>query len=82
MAGQLGGRLHVAYLANPALLQAITSSPGFALPAAYRDSPYVVAFFSAEGEAFAWLTQARAQNAAGRAAGPNRPRWACCALGG
>ncbi len=68
VASQLGGRLHVAYLANPTLLEAITSAPNFALPAAYRDSPYVVAFFSAEGEAYAWLTQARAQDAAGRAA--------------
>lgn len=69
VAERLGGRLHVAYLANPALLQAIITSPGFARPEAYHVSPYVVAFFSAEGEAFGWLTQERMRDAAGRATG-------------
>lgn len=57
LAARLGQRLCVAYLANPALLGAITSAPSFVRPDAYRGSPFTIAFFSAEGDAYAWLTQ-------------------------
>lgn len=62
MAQQLGGRLHVAYLASPALLDAITRSPGFLPAEAYYGQPFVISFFNAEGEAYAWLTQERLVN--------------------
>lgn len=59
MAGRLGGRLHVAYLASPGLLATITSSPGFIPADAYRENSFVVNFFQAEGDAHAWLAQER-----------------------
>jgi hypothetical protein len=57
MAVRLGGRLHVAYLTGPALLEAITTGADFLPPSAYDPKPYVVAFFSNEGEAMQWLHQ-------------------------
>lgn len=58
MARQLGGRLHVAYLTSPSLMQVILSSPGFLAPDAYANQPFGVAFFTDEGEAMNWLRQA------------------------
>ena len=55
MADRLGGRLHVAYLASPALLNAIIHSPDFLPAAAYKSQPFVISFFTAEGDAFGWL---------------------------
>lgn len=57
MAVRLGGRLHVAYLTGPVLLEAITAGPNFLQPSAYDTKPYVIAFFSNEGEAMQWLHQ-------------------------
>jgi hypothetical protein len=57
MASRLGGRLCVAYLTGPTLLEIITNGPGYALPSAYDDKPYVVAFFGNEGDAMHWLQQ-------------------------
>jgi hypothetical protein len=57
MAAKLGGRLHVAYLTGPTLLEAIVNGPGYLLPSAYQTKPFVVAFFSNEGDAMQWLAQ-------------------------
>jgi hypothetical protein len=51
----LGGRLAVAYLANPTLMEAITNGPSFRKPDAFDNQPFVLAFFGDEGEAIAWL---------------------------
>jgi hypothetical protein len=51
----LGGRLAVAYLASPALMDAIVNGPGFQQPGAYDDQPFVIAFFGDEGQAISWL---------------------------
>ena len=63
VAARLGGRLHVAYLVSPALLSAVIASPGFVPPEAYRDSPYMIASFSAEGDAYSWLAQEQLREA-------------------
>ncbi|MGY2130618.1 hypothetical protein ACW9KT_00210 [Hymenobacter sp. HD11105] len=55
MAVRLGGRLHVAYLTGPVLLEAITNGTEFLPPRAYDSMPYVMAFFRNEGEAMQWL---------------------------
>lgn len=55
MAARLGGRLHVAYLAGPTLMEKILSGPDFLPPSAYAHMPFVVAFFGDEGEAVRWL---------------------------
>ena len=57
MARQLGGRLHVAYLANPKLLDAIVNTLDFVPADAYHGSPFTIAFFNAEGAAYEWLAQ-------------------------
>ena len=57
MAHRLRGRLHVAYLASPALHEAIRQAPGFAAVGTYEHQPFVVHFFNEEGAAFTWLTQ-------------------------
>ena len=59
MAHQLRGRLHVAYLANPALLDAIVSGPNFVPADAYHGRPFTTAFFNSEGAAYDWLAQER-----------------------
>ena len=64
MATRLGGRLHVAYLASPVLLDAIRSSPGFVPIEAYQHQPFAVNFFNAEGTAYDWLMQERRAEAA------------------
>ncbi|UOQ66169.1 hypothetical protein [Hymenobacter volaticus] len=55
MAQQLRGRLAVAYLASPMLMELIVNGPGYKQPEAYVTEPYVIAFFGNEGEALAWL---------------------------
>ncbi|GAB2944674.1 hypothetical protein GCM10027048_06960 [Hymenobacter coalescens] len=55
MAQRLGGRLAVAYLTGPALLEAIVTGPGYLPPSGYDQQPFVVAFFGDEGEAIRWL---------------------------
>ncbi|GAB3826421.1 hypothetical protein [Hymenobacter jeollabukensis] len=55
MARRLGGRLAVAYLTGPALLEALLNGPGYLPPSAYEQQPFVVAFFGDEGEAIRWL---------------------------
>ena len=64
MARQLGGRLHVAYLANPTLLDAIINTSDFVPADAYHGSPFTIAFFNAEGAAYEWLAQERRQDQA------------------
>lgn len=59
MARQLGGRLHIAYLAGPVLLDSIVNSPNFVPADAYHGSPFTIAFFNAEGTAYDWLAQQR-----------------------
>ncbi len=59
MAARLGGRLHVAYLASPVLLDAIQAAPNFLPVEAYQHKPFTVNFFNAEGTAYDWLTQER-----------------------
>jgi hypothetical protein len=59
IAGRLGGRLHIAYLASPALLASITHSPDFIPASAYENRPFVIDFFSSEGTACSWLSQQR-----------------------
>ncbi|RYU81031.1 hypothetical protein [Hymenobacter persicinus] len=59
MSRLLGGRLAVAYLVGPALMEAIVNGPGFREPGAFDNQPYVVAFFGDEGQAIAWLNQQR-----------------------
>jgi hypothetical protein len=63
MATQLGGRLYVAYLTSPTLLEIIVNGPGFMLPSGYEDKPFIVAFFSNESEAMDWLQQAQMRDA-------------------
>lgn len=58
-ARRLGGRLHIAYLASPTLLNHILTSPGYLPPAAYAAEPFSVAFFSDEGPAIQWLSHQR-----------------------
>lgn len=65
MARRLKGRLHVAYLASPTLLEAIRQAPAFAPPETYDNQPFIIAFFNSEGEAHAWLTQQGSQEATG-----------------
>ncbi|MFD1467623.1 hypothetical protein ACFQ48_05270 [Hymenobacter caeli] len=66
MAVRLGPRLCVAYLASPALHQAIRESPGFADVDTYEGRPFALAFFGDEGAAVAWLhAQQQSQDAAG-----------------
>lgn len=62
MAGRLGGRLAVAYLTGPALLDAIVNGPGYLPPSGYAQQPFVVAFFGDEGEAIRWLHEERQQH--------------------
>jgi hypothetical protein len=64
LAKQLGGRLYVAYLVGPDLYHRIISRPSFAPIASYQNKPFVLAFFSSEGEAFRWLDEQRAAEAA------------------
>ncbi|SMB84291.1 hypothetical protein SAMN00120144_0830 [Hymenobacter roseosalivarius DSM 11622] len=59
MATSLGGRLHVAYLTSPTLLETIVNGSGYVLPGAYENSPFVIAFFSTENNAMEWLHQAQ-----------------------
>lgn len=59
MAGRLGGRLHIAYLASPVLLDAIRAAPDFVSVGAYQYKPFAINFFNAEGAAYDWLTQER-----------------------
>lgn len=59
MATRLGGRLHVAYLASPALLDTIRSSPAFVATEAYQHQSFTINFFNAEGSAYDWLMQER-----------------------
>lgn len=66
MAARLKGRLHVAYLASPALLTAIQQAPGFAPTETYHGQPFIVAFFNAEGAAFDWLAQEQRREAEAR----------------
>ena len=55
MARQLAGRLAVAYLTSPTLMELIVNGPGYKEPNAYVTEPYTIAFFGNEGEALAWL---------------------------
>lgn len=64
MAAQLQGRLHVAYLANPALLHSILTSPSYLPAESYDNRPFVVSFFNSEGDAYDWLAQQRAKELA------------------
>ncbi|OON71054.1 hypothetical protein [Hymenobacter sp. CRA2] len=57
MGPRLGGRLAVAYLTAPALLHALTTSPGYRPPSHYDGQPFALAFFGDEGEAIRWLQQ-------------------------
>lgn len=57
VARQLGGRLTVAYLTSPTLMNIILDSPSFMPPGAYSSHPFGVAFFTDEGEAMNWLRQ-------------------------
>ncbi|UOG74886.1 hypothetical protein MTX78_22570 [Hymenobacter tibetensis] len=59
MASQLGGRLSVAYLTSPTLMELLVNAPGFRTPDAYATEPFVIAFFGTEGEALTWLEQQR-----------------------
>ncbi|HEX8426576.1 hypothetical protein [Hymenobacter sp.] len=59
MARQLGGRLVVAYLTSPTLMELIVNGPGYRTPGAYTTEPYIIAFFDNEGEALAWLEKER-----------------------
>lgn len=61
MARQLGGRLAVAYLASPTLMELIVNGPSYTQPSAYTIEPYVIAFFGNEGEALAWLELERSR---------------------
>ena len=58
-ARRLGGRLHIAYLASPALVSHIQNSPSYLPPPAYAAEPFSVAFFSDEGPAVEWLHHQR-----------------------
>ena len=60
LAGQLGGRLCVAYLVGPDLHHHIVSGPAFAPIDSYAGQPFVVGFFGDEGEAIQWLTSQQA----------------------
>ncbi|GAA3938823.1 hypothetical protein [Hymenobacter algoricola] len=60
----LGGRLSVAYLVGPTLMEAILAGPGFVGPAAYDGQPFVIAFFGDEGDAISWLNQQQSATAA------------------
>lgn len=61
MARQLGGRLIVAYLSSPTLMEMIVSGPGYKQASAYTSEPYILEFFGTEGEALAWLEQERSR---------------------
>ncbi|MDF7812584.1 hypothetical protein [Hymenobacter sp. YC55] len=61
MAQQLRGRLAVAYLTSPMLMELIVNGPGYKEPSAYANEPYVIAFFGNEGEALAWLELERSR---------------------
>lgn len=61
LAQLLGGRLRVAYLANPTLHAHILSDTLYVPPSAYDGQPHAVAFFGDEGEALAWLLAAQAR---------------------
>ncbi len=56
-ARELGGRLYVAYLTSPALMNTIMQGPSFLPPSAYINEPFVVAFFSEEGQSIQWLRE-------------------------
>lgn len=57
MAVRLGGRLHVAYLTGPTLLEAILNGPDYVAPSSYDNKPFVIAFFCTENAAMQWLYQ-------------------------
>lgn len=57
MTSRLGGRLVIAYLAGPSLMDTILASPGFLPASSYSDKSFGLSFFSDEGEAIQWLTQ-------------------------
>ncbi len=63
MANQLGGRLAVAYLTSPSLMESIVNGPGFKEPNGYASSPFTIAFFGTEGEALRWLEQEQSHSA-------------------
>ena len=64
MARRLRGRLRVAYLASPVLLEVIVNGPGFVPADSYHGSPFTIAFFDSEGAAIDWLAQERRQEQA------------------
>ncbi|OWP64620.1 hypothetical protein CDA63_02350 [Hymenobacter amundsenii] len=59
MARRLGGRLRVAYLTSPSLLESIMAAPGFVSAEDYAGQAHGVAFFGDEGAAVAWLREQR-----------------------
>ncbi|WP_187311630.1 hypothetical protein [Hymenobacter sp. BT188] len=62
MAAQLGGRLYVAYLTSPTLLETIINGPGYEVPDGSDNQPFAVSFFSNEGDAMEWLSQAQTRD--------------------
>ncbi|MFD2784286.1 hypothetical protein [Hymenobacter rubripertinctus] len=59
MARRLNGRLRVAYLTGPALLEQIVAAPDFVPAKDYAGKAHAVAFFGDEGAAVAWLQEQR-----------------------
>ncbi len=59
MARRLSGRLRVAYLTGPTLLEQIMAAPAFVPVEDYAGKPYAAAFFGDEGAAVAWLQAQR-----------------------